>query len=56
MDIRGAVDVNDDLNIYIGIDNVFDRMPPYGLTGVGGGSGIYDNRGQYFYTGIVAKF
>ncbi len=56
MDIRGAVDVTEKFNIYVGIDNVFDRMPPFGLTGVGGGSGIFDNRGQYFYTGVVAKF
>ncbi len=56
MDIRGAVDVTEDFNIYVGVDNVFNRMPPFGLTGVGGGSGIYDNRGQYFYTGVVAKF
>ena len=56
MDIRGAVDVTEDFNIYVGVDNVFNRMPPFGLTGVGGGSGIFDNRGQYFYTGVVAKF
>lgn len=56
MDIRGAVDVTEDFNIYVGVDNLFNRMPPFGLTGVGGGSGIYDNRGQYFYTGVVAKF
>lgn len=56
MDLRAAVDVNDKFNIYLGVDNVFNRMPPFGLTGVGGGSGIFDNRGQYFYTGVVAKF
>lgn len=56
VDIRGAYDVTEDFNIYFGVDNLFNRAPPYGLTGVGGGSGIYDNRGQYFYTGVVAKF
>ncbi len=56
MDLRLGLDVNEDFNIYFGVDNVFNRMPPFGLSGVGGGSGIYDNRGQYFYTGVVAKF
>ena len=27
-----------------------------GLTGIGGGSGIYDVRGRFFYAGAVAKF
>ena len=27
-----------------------------GLTGVGGGSGIYDNRGRFGYAGIQAQF
>lgn len=55
-DFRLAVDAGDRFNFYIGVDNVFDKMPPYGLTGVGDGSGIYDVRGRYFYTGFVAKF
>ena len=41
---------------YAGVDNVFNVMPPYGLTGTGGGSGIYDARGRYFYAGVKAKF
>lgn len=56
VDIRAQVDVSEGFNFYAGVDNVFNRKPPFGLTGVGGGSGIYDNRGQYFYAGIVAKF
>lgn len=55
-DIRGEVEVSDRFNFYIGVDNIFDKKPPYGLTGVGGGSGIFDNRGRYYYTGFVAKF
>ena len=55
-DARVAYDVNDDFNIYLGVDNFTNKNPPFGLTGVGGGSGIYDNRGRYFYTGVVAKF
>lgn len=56
MDIRVGYDVTEDFNIYFGVDNVSNRFPPYGLTGVGGGSGIYDNRGRYFYTGVKANF
>ncbi|MFC4294538.1 TonB-dependent receptor domain-containing protein [Novosphingobium tardum] len=56
MDVRVALDVTDQFNIYFGVDNVANRMPPYGLTGVGGGSGIFDNRGRYFYTGVKANF
>lgn len=55
-DVRFNVDVNDRFNTYLGIDNVGNKLPPYGLTGIGGGSGIYDNRGRLFYVGAVAKF
>jgi outer membrane receptor protein involved in Fe transport len=55
-DMRFGVDVTERFNFYMGIDNIFNRMPPFGLTGVGGGSGIYDNRGRNFYAGVVAKF
>ena len=55
-DIRLGLNVTDDANIYLGVDNLFDRQPPYGLTGVGGGSGIYDVRGRYTYLGVVMNF
>jgi outer membrane receptor protein involved in Fe transport len=55
-DVRVGYDVTDDFNIYVGVDNITDKKPPFGLTGVGGGSGIYDNRGRYMYAGVVAKF
>lgn len=61
-DIRFGIDVNDTFNFYGGVDNLYDRKPPYGLTGLGaeanrgGGSGIYDVRGRYFYAGFKAKF
>jgi outer membrane receptor protein involved in Fe transport len=40
-------------NFYVGVDNLFNRLPPQGLTGVGGGSSIYDNFGRFFYAGAV---
>jgi outer membrane receptor protein involved in Fe transport len=55
-DLRLQVDVNEKFNAYFGVDNVGNRLPPYGLTGIGGGSGIYNNIGRFFYVGAVAKF
>lgn len=55
-DIRFDLQVNDKFNIYAGVDNVSDRLPPLGLTGVGAGSGIYDVRGRYLYLGVKAGF
>ncbi|WP_157217311.1 TonB-dependent receptor domain-containing protein [Flavisphingomonas formosensis] len=55
-DIRTEVEVNKNYLFYLGIDNVTNRMPPYGLTGVGAGSGIYDNVGRFFYAGFKANF
>ncbi|WP_199553955.1 TonB-dependent receptor domain-containing protein [Sandaracinobacteroides hominis] len=55
-DVRAGFDIGEKFNIYFGIDNLTDTKPPYGLTGVGAGSGIYDVRGRFFYTGINAKF
>jgi outer membrane receptor protein involved in Fe transport len=40
----------------MGVDNVLNRNPPYGLTGAGAGSGIFTNRGRFFYAGAVARF
>lgn len=55
-DFRIDADVNERFNVYLGVDNFANTKPPFGLTGVGEGSAIYDNRGRYFYAGVVAKF
>ena len=55
-DIRFSLDVNDQFNFYGGATNIGDVKPPYGLTGIGLGSGIYDNRGRFIYMGLTAKF
>jgi len=54
--VRVNYDVSDRFSIYLGADNITKRLPPYGLSGVSDGGGIYDNRGRFFYTGVVAKF
>jgi outer membrane receptor protein involved in Fe transport len=61
-DIRTDFDLSNRFSIYAGVDNVLDRYPPWGATGIGAGldntgvTGLYDNRGRYFYVGAVAKF
>lgn len=55
-DLRVAVDVNKQFNAYVGVDNLSNTLPPFGLTGVGGGSGVYNPRGRFFYAGVRANF
>jgi outer membrane receptor protein involved in Fe transport len=55
-DVRFQVDVNPKFNFYLGVDNLTNTKPPLGLTGIGGGSGIYDNRGRFGYAGVQAQF
>lgn len=55
-DIRLDVEAGEKFNFYLGVDNVTNKLPPLGLTGAGGGSGIYNNIGRFFYAGAVAKF
>jgi outer membrane receptor protein involved in Fe transport len=50
------------LSIYAGVDNIFDRHAPFGLTATGSGPGgvgsgaIYDVYGRRLYGGIKANF
>ena len=55
-DVRFAWDVNESLNVYLGVDNVDDKVPPYGLTGTGAGSGIYEARGRFIFLGGKYNF
>lgn len=55
-DVRVAFDVDKKFNFYVGVDNLLNTNPPLGLTGIGDGSGIYSNRGRFFYSGFSAKF
>lgn len=48
-DIRLDIQATDQFRFTLGVDNVTDQQPPFGLTGAGGGSGIFDNRGRTFY-------
>lgn len=55
-DVRLQYDINEKYNLYLGVDNLFDRLAPLGATTTGEGSGIYSNRGRFFYVGATAKF
>ena len=44
------------IQIYAGVDNVFDRHAPFGSTATGSGSAIFDVMGRKFYGGIKARF
>ena len=54
--LRASYDFNKTVNLYVGIDNVADKIPPLGLTGTGGGSAIYESRGRFLYGGVKATF
>ena len=43
-------------SFYIGVDNLTDRVPPLGSTGIGGGTAIYEPVGRRLYAGVTARF
>ncbi|MBH0112524.1 TonB-dependent receptor [Novosphingobium sp. YJ-S2-02] len=52
------VDFNSDddrLNFYLGMDNAFDKKPPFGLLGTSGGD-PYDTFGRYLYAGFKVNY
>ena len=57
---RFSVDVGERLNFYAGVDNAFDRLPPFRLvTGDAGAATAgapWDNIGRYFYFGAITNF
>ena len=55
-DLRLGLDVTEEFRFYAGVDNVFDTLPPYGLTGTGAGSSVYSTIGRFFYAGFSADF
>ncbi len=42
-------------NFYVGIDNLMDKKPPFGLLGVGGGD-PYETFGRFMYAGFKANW
>lgn len=52
---RANLEIDKKFNFYMGIDNAFDKQPPFGLLGTAGGD-PYDTFGRYFYAGIRANW
>lgn len=46
----------DKIDVYLGVDNAFDKDPPRNYFGADVGSALYDNVGRYFYMGASYKF
>jgi outer membrane receptor protein involved in Fe transport len=55
-DLRASYDVNDALNVYLGVDNVTDKVPPLGASATTGFSGIYEAKGRFIYAGAKYNF
>lgn len=53
--IRVGFDISDNFEFYSGVDNVFNRLPPWDTTGVGDDAN-YPNTGRFYYAGFKAKF
>jgi outer membrane receptor protein involved in Fe transport len=54
-DFRIGFDATERFRFYAGIDNAFDRDPPFDLLGTAGGD-PYENVGRFFYAGAEVKF
>lgn len=56
-DARFTAKVYKGISAYVGVDNIFDQLPPLDLILADGpGSGIYTNTGRFFYGGVQVKF
>lgn len=56
-DVRFTAKVYKGISAYMGVDNIFDQLPPLDLIlGDGAGSAIYTNTGRFFYGGVQVKF
>jgi hypothetical protein len=53
--IRLAIRADERFQFYMGVDNVFDTQPPFGLLGTGGGD-PFDSVGRFFYAGATINF
>jgi len=55
-DLRASYLFQDSIEVYGGINNIEDQEPPAYLSGIGGGSGMYDTLGRSFYLGANYTF
>lgn len=50
-DLKLTFDVDKKFQFYMGVDNLTDKLPPFGQLGTGDDA-IYDNVGRFFYSGF----
>ena len=55
-DFQLGIRVNAKYRAYVGVDNALDTLPPYGLTGIGAGSGIFGVVGRFMYAGVNLRY
>ncbi|WP_325058535.1 TonB-dependent receptor domain-containing protein [Sphingomonas sp. EC-HK361] len=53
-DVRVGYDLTDRFSLQLGVNNIGNTIPPFGLVGSGGGA-IYDSRGRFGYISVRAK-
>ena len=53
--LRLDYDVSKIVKAQVGVDNLSDRQPPFGLAANTEGGGIYDVRGRFYYLGVRAN-
>ncbi|KEO90339.1 hypothetical protein EH31_09625 [Erythrobacter longus] len=51
-DVRAEYEIDERFTFYTGVDNLTNELPPLGLTGTGGDSGIFDVFGRTYYAGF----
>jgi outer membrane receptor protein involved in Fe transport len=56
MNARFGFNIKGGSNFYFGVDNLTNQVPPYGSTGIGAGTAIFEPIGRRFYAGFTAKF
>lgn len=54
-DLRVEADITERFTAYLGVDNVFNELPPLDLLGTEAGA-PYDPTGRFFYAGVRARF
>ncbi|OYW23411.1 MAG: hypothetical protein B7Z43_03370, partial [Sphingomonas sp. 12-62-6] len=50
--IRLSQKVDTKFELYLGVDNLFGKLPPFGLLGNGAGDAIFPNAGRFLYAGF----
>lgn len=50
--VRLSQKVDTKFELYLGVDNLFGKLPPFGLLGNGGGDAIFPNAGRFLYAGF----